>query len=103
MSEFFDYLIAILIVIPFVSVVANVVLWGLYREDESRSPTLRTWAISATVINIISFAIGFLAVRRLLGAPPFEWGAQFTVAAIIALECLPIYWVAHILWRRRNA
>lgn len=96
-------LAAILFVLPLLGLLGTVFLWRVYRSDTHRP---RSWVLlllagGATIVEMASLVVAWLALRRLLGAESLPEGAVLLAVAVLALESIPI-WYAYTIWRRRK-
>jgi hypothetical protein len=93
----------ILLVLPIIGTAAAWFLWRVYRSDlaRPRSWVLFNLAVGATVVDISSIAIAYIAVRRFLGSGPFPEGLLILGIVIVVLEFVPI-WYALNVWNRRR-
>lgn len=104
LKEFADgafVILAILIVIfPIMSTAATTFLWWIFTSD-TRNP--KSWllfmlASSSTVINIASFALAYLALRRFFQIEllPNEILLSMLGLSIVAIEFVPLYFAVKI-------
>ena len=89
-------LFAVAVAVAFVSGVRSTFrLWRRYRAvvpvltDARERLLLRSFVAVSTAITLAAGFYGLLAVRRLVGFPPFEWGIEASALVAIGVLFIP--------------
>jgi hypothetical protein len=97
-------LLTIGLLIPVGDFVATVFFFRLWLRSRipgnGRSWLLGLMTAAWATITVIYLLFGFLAVRRVLGFPPFESGAYITIGGLLVLGTFPITFMLYFQRRK---
>jgi uncharacterized membrane protein len=90
-----------LVVMPFISILATIYLYKLWKNSDPRNRVLRTATITSAMVTLGGMWWSFVAVRRVLvgpdGAALPEWAIIFYGISLILIMITPLVKVIELL------